>query len=147
MSITKRDPRTIWLGGEAVQVNDIHAGEAITPGHLIERYDDSGTPKFRKHTTAGEQCNTFALDMPYLNKGVDDAYAAGDLVEAGIGAPGSTFWGLVASGQNLLAGAKLESAGDGTLRALASGTLIGTAVEAVDNSAGPATKRIKCEVA
>lgn len=154
MSITKRPPYTIWLGGDAVQVGDIAASESITPGHLIERFNDSGTPKFRKHATAGGPASpTFALNQSMLNLGVDDPYAADDLVEALIGQPGTTVWGLIASGQNIVAGQKMESAGNGTLRALASGTPIALAIEAADATVGPYTtvdgvnvKRVKAEI-
>ena len=64
-----------------------------------------------------------------LNKGVDDAYAANDLVEVSAGRGGSTFWMRLNSGETIVAGDKLESAGDGTLRILASGTALFSALE------------------
>lgn len=146
MAITRYSPNTIWLGGERVDVNDVVASEAITPGHLIERFNSSGTPKFRKHATAGgKTAPIIALDQSMMNKGVDDAYAADDLVDAAVGMNGSTFWALIASGQNIAAGEQLESAGDGTLRILASGEPLFTCLEGVNNSAGPSTARIKVE--
>ena len=45
---------------------------------------------------------------------------------------------LIASGQNIAAGAKLESAGDGTLRVLAAGVALFQALEAVNNTTGAA---------
>src|SRR4051812_41031758 len=99
MSITKQDPRTVHLGGDVTYVNDLPASEAITPGHLIERHSASGTPKFRKHSTAGgEAMTTVALNPSMLNAGVDTAYAASDRVEAGVLHPGATAWMLIGSG-------------------------------------------------
>jgi hypothetical protein len=62
-----------------------------------------------------------ALDRIELNKGVDDAYAIGDLVKAGYFWPGDRFWGLIPSGQNITQGAKLQSNGDGKLKAYSTG--------------------------
>lgn len=151
MSITRYPPNTILLGGpdggHAVIVNDVVAGEAITPGHLIERYQASaGVVKFRKHATAGgNTARIVALNQSMLNRGVDTAYAAGDLVEAGILDGGSTAWMLIGSGVSVVAGQKLESAGNGVLRALAAGTALFTALVDTDNTAGPSTMRIKVE--
>ena len=64
-----------------------------------------------------------------MNLGVDDDYAADDLAEVSILQPGATAWMLIASGQNITAGQKLESAGDGTLRAHAAGVVLATALE------------------
>lgn len=132
MTITKYPPNTIWLGGTRTEENQFAASEAITPGHLIEMFNSSGVHRWRKHTTAGGNTQAaFATEQSMLNLGVDDAYAAGDLVEASIGQKGSTFWALIASGQNITFGQKLESAGDGTLKAIASGTALATALETV----------------
>lgn len=147
MSITRYPPNTIHLGGEAVTiVNDLVAKEVITPGMLIERVNDSGTPKYQKHGTAAQGgARTYALDQSMLNKGVDETYAIGDLVEAVVCPAGTTIWALIASGQNIAAGIKLESAGNGTLRVLAAGQPIAQALEAANNTAGPANMRIKVE--
>jgi hypothetical protein len=146
MSITRYPPNTIWLGGEhATVVNDLVAKEVITPGMLIERVNDAGTPKFQKHGTAAVAGATYALDQSMLNKGVDDTYAVGDLVEALVCPAGTTVWALIASGQNIAAGVKLESAGNGTLRTLAAGIAIALAIEAANNAAGPSNMRIKVE--
>ncbi len=149
MSITKRDPNTIWLGGPRTEIGDIAASEAITPGHLIERFDSSGTQKFRKHATAaGAAAPIFATEQSMLNLGVDDAYAADDLVEATVGQAGTTIWALIASGQNIATGDFLESAGNGTLRVFGSGAKLAQALENRDNSAGALglTARIRVEV-
>lgn len=130
MSITRLDPNTIFLGGEHTQINDLAASAAITPGHLVERFNSAGVIRLRKHATAGgDTARLIALNHSMANKGVDDDYAANDLVEVSAGRGGSTYWMLIASGQNIVAGNKLESAGDGTLRILAAGVALFSALE------------------
>jgi hypothetical protein len=142
MAITRFPPNTIWLGGEVTQINDVAASAAITPGNLVERHVSTG-PKWRKHATAAADTpRAVALDQNMLNKGVDDAYATGDLVEVAICQPGALLWMLIASGQTITAGQRLESAGDGTLRALAAGTALFVAVE---DKTALALTRIKVE--
>jgi hypothetical protein len=143
MSITRSNPNTIFLGGERVQVNDLAASEAITPGHLIDSFNSAGVHRWRKHATAGAACaQAVATDQSMLNKGVDDAYALNDLVEASILSPGATAWMFIASGQTIVHGNKLESAGDGTLRIFASGTVL---FKAQENKTATALTRIRVE--
>lgn len=148
MSITKYPPNTVLLAGgpQPTIVNDIVASEAITPGMLIERFSDSGTPKFRKNATSGANGSTYAIEQSMLNRGVDDAYAAGDLVEAFVGKAGDTVWALVPSGTNVQAGAKMQADGAGLLIAVGAGLVIARALEDTDNSAGPANMRCKVEI-
>lgn len=118
MSITKLNPNTVRLGGPKVIVNDLVAGVAITPGYLIEAYSDGGVLKVRPNASATEIAAHFiALEQTEMNKTVDDAYAVGDLVIGAFLAPGSTFWGLIPSGQNIAVGGLLQSNGDGKLKA------------------------------
>ena len=42
MSVTRNDPGTIFLGGDRTQIGEFAASEAITPGHLIERFNNGG---------------------------------------------------------------------------------------------------------
>ncbi len=118
MSITRNNPNVIFLGGDRTQIGDLAASEAITPGHLVERFNSSGTIRWRKHSTAaGDGGALVATDQAMLNKGVDDAYALNDLVEVSALHKGATAWMLIASGQNIAAGNLMESAGNGTIRA------------------------------
>lgn len=143
MSITKQNPRTIHLGGRIVEVNDVAAGGAITPGMLLLRY---AGPLYKAHDAASiEAVPVVALNPSMLNKGIDDAYASGDLVEAAVGEKGATFYMLIPSGQNIAAGAMLESNGDGKLKAGTTHPLF-SALEAVNNAAGPGDARIRVEV-
>lgn len=122
MSIVPRNPNTILLfdGGFApVHDNEHIASGIITPGMLIEIVPDqaSAAPKYRFHTTSTEQVSIIvAGEQNWMNLGVDDDYADGDLVDAIYLKPGSIIWGLLASGQNISMGEKLQSAGDGTLK-------------------------------
>ncbi len=147
MAITMKTPTQIYLGGPGPQLVEDHvAGAAITPGMLIERYNDSGVLSWRAHASAGGAGQAaFALDRSEMNKGITDAYADGDLVKAAIAQPGDVFYALLPSGQNITQGGLLESAGDGTFRALASGVALAQALESVNNSAGPSTARIRVE--
>lgn len=130
MAVTQRDPGTIWLGGPRTEIGDLAASETITPGQLVDRFNSSGVIRWRKHATAGGACaKAVATEQSMLNRSVDATYLVGDLMEVSIGAGGSTFWMYIASGQNIAAGNKLESAGDGTLRILASGTALFSALE------------------
>jgi hypothetical protein len=147
MAITKYPPNTIWLGGKRTEVNDLAASEAVTPGMLVERFSSAGTPKFRKHSTAGGKATaSIATDMNMLNKGVDDVCAVGDLIEVSIGDKGSNWWMLLASGENVAAGDFLESKGDGTLRKFVAGVALFQSLEDKNNTAGPATARVRAEV-
>jgi hypothetical protein len=125
--------------------------ESITPGMLLEYHNDSGTLKWGVHDAAADvQSVVVALDQTHLNKGVDDAYAAGDLVMAGALRPGAVFWGLIPSGQNISPAAKLQSNGDGKLKAATADTAAAgvAAFVALETSGGAVTvdTRIRVEV-
>lgn len=143
MAVTQLDPGTIYLGGVRTEVNDLAASEAITPGHLVERFNNGGVIRFRKHTATSKAGSTYATEASMLNRGVGDAYAAGELVEASVGAKGAAFWAWIASGQTIVAGNTLESAGDGTLKIHSAGVQIAMALE---NKTATALTRIRVEV-
>lgn len=125
MAITKINPRTIHLGGPLTVVAGddsdglgTHvASAAITPGMLVEQHADSGDLKWRPHGTDSEQVTlAVALNEPHLNHGIDTAYAIGDLVSVGFLGPGSVFYGIIPSGQDISVGEFLQSNGDGKLK-------------------------------
>lgn len=119
MAITRRAPNTILLASNPGKptVNDYPAGGAITPGMLIELYNDT-VLKFRANASATEiAAACVALDQIEMNKGISDAYAVGDLVKAHFLDPGDVFYGIIPSGQNITQGALLQSNGDGKLKA------------------------------
>ena len=139
MAVTQLQPNTIYLGGPRTEVGDLAASEAICPGMLIERFNSAGTIRVRKHATAaGATPRLVATEQSMLNKNVNDGYAIGDLVEATQCAGGTTVWMLIASGQNIAAGNKLESDGAGMLRVLAAGVALFAAMENVNNTTGAA---------
>jgi hypothetical protein len=144
VAITRETPNTIWLGGGQSKahlaiVNDLPCDGAITPGMLIHRQD--GTYLV---CPVDVYSSTYALNQPELNKGVDDAYVDGDLMMAGIGYQGDSFYTYLASGQNVGDGDELQSAGSGKLKALGSGRCVARALEAKNATAGDA--RIRVEV-
>lgn len=116
--------------------------ESITPGHLVEFYNASGTEKVRKHTTAkGFGENAFALEDALQGNTIADAYASGDLVSVAIVGPGAIVRAWLKTGTNYVIGDKLESAGDGTLQKISGSAdlkIFGTLLEAVDLSASGA---------
>lgn len=153
MSITKRNPNTIYLGGGLpggeggmTLVNDLVTIGVVTPGMLVEYRNDSGTLKWGVHDTADDPVlPAVALEQIELNKGVDNNYAAGDLIKVGILRPGSQFWGLIPSGQNISPGAILQSNGDGKLKAAGTGVKKFVALES-SGGAVTADTRLRVEV-
>lgn len=120
MPIEKLNPHTIWLGGsiEVLDDREFPASAAITPGMLVEMFDDTGAPKFRaQSSSAAEVARSVALDRAEFNKTIDDPYAIDDVVKVGYLNAGSTFYGLVPSGETVNKGDMLQSTGDGTLSA------------------------------
>ena len=111
-------PNKILLSGAKEPVeNTMPAGVEIRPGMVIEQYLVSTTASWRPHTTATDIPPAYiALEQDELNLGVDDVYAINDLVKGHVLAKGDTFWGLLASGQNIQNREFLQSAGDGTLK-------------------------------
>lgn len=130
MSVTVLAPNTILLSGPKVEVNDLVAIETFTPGMVLEYHNDSGTLKWGVHDSADDNIEAVvALNQPELNKTISDTYAAGDLVRAAHLGAGATFYAIVPSGQNISPGARLQSNGDGKLKALASGKALFVALE------------------
>jgi hypothetical protein len=116
MSVTQNDPGTVFLGGDRTQIGDLVVSEAVTPGMLVERFNNSGVIRWRKATADIAGAAAVVMNQSMLNLGVDTAYAAGDLAEVSILHPGASAWMFIASGQNVAAGVLLGSAGDGTLK-------------------------------
>lgn len=128
MAITKKAPNTILLSGggpgaegAGTYINDWIASEEIKPGMLIEPHNDAGVTKWRKNSSATNIHGAYvALEQLMNNLGVDDVYAAGDLVQAFALRQGSIFWGLVPSGQDISNQEALQSNGDGKLKSATS---------------------------
>lgn len=137
--------KVIWLliRGERLVNEDGAAGEAITPGMLVK-----GEATILKATvvTAIGVPKRFALEREEMGKGIDTAYAIGDVVKVGTAGSGDRINALIAAGVNIAVSAMMESAGDGTLRAFTNGTPIARAIEAVDNTVPAVPARIRVEI-
>jgi hypothetical protein len=118
---------TVKLLGEGVQNEDDKAAEAILPGHLVT-FDSNGD--LVKHATAGgAAANTYAIEREEMGDDIDDEYAIGDAVKVHHFGPGCRIYAPIPSGQNLVKGDFLESAGDGTLRKYASGVRLARSLD------------------
>jgi hypothetical protein len=94
-------------------INEYVANAAITPGMLVELMS---TGKIRKHATAsGNAEKTFAIEDALQGKGVDDHYAADDIVRVWSAVPGEVVYAIIADGQTIGIGDKLVSDGLGCL--------------------------------
>jgi len=108
----------IALRGEPIVDEQNAASEAITPGMLCQP-NLPALGQVRKHATAAANAApVFALERDEMGKTIDTAYAIGDRVKLGRFAPGDGVNALVGAGQTLTGVEFLESAGDGTLRAV-----------------------------
>lgn len=149
--MAKTRPTTIVLKSPGVR-DEGKASETISPGHLVEF---GGANDYRKHSTAGGNAlATFAVEDELQGNGIDTDYASGDNTLVETLHQGSEALAWLAAGENVAKGAYLESAGDGTLRAVGTGTtteenaVIAMALEAKDLSASGATAdRIKVRIA
>lgn len=144
------EPNNIVIKGRDSARDDGEAAGAITPGHLIEQADVSGSERtYQVHSTAGGTAVArFAL-MGLGGKGIDDDYADGEGIRHKTFLPGDEAYALLAAGVNAAAGDFLESEGDGTLGALegtAPDAAVAVATESVDNSGGANAVRIVVEV-
>lgn len=158
-------PTTIVLKGRQTAVRDERpAGGAITPGHLVVMNSSGNfvvhpSAKMRAQPTFAVEWENLAPNRTSVNGGggIDDAYAANDLVQAETLQRGAWVYALVAASASAIAkGALLESAGDGTLRLITDftdaetdaigGGAIARALEAVDNSGGGSAVRIRAEI-
>lgn len=155
MSITKYPPNTVHLGGVGLEVNDMAAAVAITPGMLVEIVNSSGVCKVQPQSTAVVAARkSFAMNQSMLNRSVsttpatDTQYAIGDLVETKVMSPGATVWAIIPSGQNIAAGDKMVSNGDGKLKKNGgSDVTLAYALESVNNTGIASDARLRVEVA
>jgi len=122
--------------------NEKVANVAITPGELLELMS---TDKVKPHATAGGAVTPvmFALEDELQGNGITDDYAVSAPVQIITARPGDEIQAILADGQNIAIGAKLESAGDGSLQAHVSddsddvnigNQIVGIASEAIDTS-------------
>lgn len=142
---------TILLKGDATRKERL-AGGTISPGDLLTL--NSSDQYVRHNTAAGVAAPVFAFENDLVGKGISDDYASGDTVQAIYAKRGDEVLALLASGQNVSVGDFLESAGNGTLRAITSSgaNVVARALESKNNTSGDTTgphdgaTRIKVEV-
>ncbi len=143
MSNSANKPSTVWLKGEGI-VKEANAGGTITPGHLVLRNSANA------YTVAGaafEGPVAVALEQETFGKDIDSAYASGDRVSAAYAQPGDEFNGLLAANATaVVVGSLLQSGAGGTVALrTATNRVIGTALEAIDNSANASAVRLRWE--
>lgn len=125
MALTKNPPRKVHLAGpitiigaeEVDAVGKNVCSASSTPGMLAEMHDDSGVNKWRPNASATEipELAVF-LENSLFNKGIDDAYAAGDVPLIGYLRPGSVWNAIIPSGETISNAELLQSNGDGKLK-------------------------------
>jgi hypothetical protein len=109
-------PKKVALQGMPTYDEQKTASETLKAGHLIE----ISSGQWRKH--AGAALNAppiFAMERDELGTGMETTYASGDRVKAGRFKKGDKVSCRIASGQNIADGDYLESAGNGTLKKVA----------------------------
>lgn len=141
---------TISLKGHYLR-KEGEASAAVKPGMLVEWDTDIET--VQPHSTGnGVARKAFALENDLIGKGIDDAYASGDMVQYGVFERGAEVYAWLKTGQNVGVGDALCSGGAGNLVATtASGgnddeEIVGYAMEALNNSTG-SDARLRIEVA
>lgn len=138
--MSRTDPKTIDLDNMSVGEEYLVTSGSSYPGMLVELLS---TGKVELHGTAlgAAECMILKEDALQGNT-VDDAYSADDLAFVAIIPPGCRFYGMVASGETIVIGDKLESAGDGTFQKLTTGVPIAVALEASGGALAANTKLI-----
>ncbi len=126
----------------------------IIPGHLVEE----ALGKVKVHATAAANAQRLFAQKNIATAGdIDKAYALDELVSYGAYCRGQEVNALVAAAAPaIIDGDALESAGDGTVRKAVvdaatdttqRDSIVGYAIENVDNSGGGSAVRIKIRVA
>ena len=144
-------PNKICLAGTPQHDEKLAANVAITPGMLVELASASTV---RPHNAAGGNARPMWADVqPFTDpvdgtKSIDVNYGTADTVYLLETKAGDVIYALLAAGENVAAGAFLQSDGAGALEAFAGGTgtpaaTVATANEAIDNSGGGTAVRIK----
>lgn len=164
-------PNIVLLSGNPQIPQEKIASQAdIIPGMLVEVVPSGGDAgQLRKHATAGGNAQKAFANVALLpNKTaatdpIDTPYADGDTMQWLLCRSGDVVYSLLpASAVAVVDGDPLESNGDGTLRketaqaineggsatyTVYSTNIVGYAAEAVDNSGGATTARIRVRVA
>jgi hypothetical protein len=147
-------PNVIFRGGDYDLVEGkVASGQTIKPGHLVQH----SAAGYRTHSVAaGSAAPSFAKERDMFGGSVDESIGAGEQLFTIHARRGCTLYARVAAGAGaIVRGDYLESAGNGTLRKVATAAatseaaragVIARAREAVDNSAGGAEAWLLIEV-
>ena len=120
------------------------AAEILKPGHLLML---TSADKVQKHNVAsGNVLLLVGIEDALQGKGIEDAFAAGDVVRVWIPQRGDVVRLRLKDGQNVVIGDWVESAGDGTVQKYAVDStgayfhaqLVGQVLKAVDMSGSSA---------
>lgn len=141
----------IHLKGDELH-KEAPAVTVITPGDLLDRVAGG----FQRHAVAaGNAIPMFALENSIVGQGIDSDYPIGDNVVSVTLSPGSEVYALVSAAAAAIAvGDFLESDGTGKLRkaVVAAATsqaqrssIVAKSLQALDNSGGGTTARLKVE--
>ena len=135
--------RVVLLQGPPVFLEDGAAGATIRPGYLLQGV----TTKLPHASAGGKTPVEIALEREELGVGIDATYASsmsgagdyyyhsGDQVKSAVMYPGCRFTGWIASGQTITVDQQMESAGDGSFRALSAGAVRARALETISATA------------
>lgn len=126
-------PKRIELKkSEGTRYEEGFAGEAITPGMLLERVSRYSDPnavasetidKVQKHSTSGGRGEVMvALEDALQGKTISDAYAADNPVSMIMALPGDELFLFLAAEENISDGDLLVSNGDGHFKGVTAGT-------------------------
>ena len=150
--------KTIIIKGDPVRL-ERNAAAAVTPGMLVEL---TSSDTVQAHSTAGGSCAPvlIALEDENQGKGIGDAYSTGNVVLFAAFKTGDVANMLLADGETVVIGTKVESYGDGYLRAVDTDasvgevgvqSIVGTSLEALDFSGSsavdPASQRFNVLIA
>jgi hypothetical protein len=107
--------KTIAVKVYQEKVEERLANAALSPGHLLKLMV---TNKFKKHDIAQGRVKPLfiAVEDENQGKGINDAYAAADVVRAIVALPGDIVNVLLDDGQTIVIGDELCSNGDGTVK-------------------------------
>lgn len=121
------------------------AGEALKPCTLV---DASVRSNVVKHGTLGAKTPVaVVLERDWVGQGVEDTtIPSGDNFKWRVFRTGEEVLMLLKAGESVAEGASLESAGNGELQAVSTGTALVQARETIDNSTGTDATFIKVEV-
>jgi hypothetical protein len=122
---------TIILQGEGDKF-EAPANAAITPGQLVELLS---TGKIQKQATAKADVErAFAIEDYLQGKSIGDDYATDNIVQYLVLKSGDVVLAILADGEKVANGDKLEAALAGELQKFTNGTRLAVALEACDAS-------------